>query len=62
MPPIVNTHHAEAWNGWEGDLWAQNPDRYDRMKGARSPGSDAIAPGCGARRTPSRHAGDGACP
>ena len=33
MPPIVNTHHAEAWNGWEGGLWARNPDRYDRMMG-----------------------------
>ena len=33
MPPIANTHHAEAWNGWEGELWARNPDRYDGMMG-----------------------------
>lgn len=33
MPLVVNTHHAEAWNGWEGDLWARNPDRYDGMMG-----------------------------
>jgi len=32
-PPIVNTHHAQAWNGWEGDLWARNPERYDGMMG-----------------------------
>ena len=31
MLPIVNTHHFDAWNGWEGDLWARNPDRYDGM-------------------------------
>lgn len=33
MPPIVNTHHAKAWNGWEGELWARNPDRYDQTMG-----------------------------
>jgi SAM-dependent methyltransferase len=38
MPPIVNTHHAEAWNGWEGDLWARNPDRYDGMMGGVNDG------------------------
>lgn len=32
-PLIVNTHHAHAWNGWEGDLWARNPERYDWMMG-----------------------------
>jgi ubiquinone/menaquinone biosynthesis C-methylase UbiE len=28
---IANTSQAEAWNGWEGDHWARNPDRYDGM-------------------------------
>lgn len=61
MPPIVNTHHAEAWNGWEGDLWAQNPDRYDRMMGgvndsllaAAAIGSSerALDVGCGTGQT-----------
>ena len=32
-PPIVNIRHAHAWNGWEGDLWARNPERYDGMMG-----------------------------
>ncbi|RKT86829.1 Methyltransferase domain-containing protein [Saccharopolyspora antimicrobica] len=28
---IVNEHQAEAWNGYEGQHWADNSDRYDRM-------------------------------
>lgn len=26
---IVNTAQAEAWNGYEGEHWAANDDRYD---------------------------------
>ncbi|RCG30074.1 class I SAM-dependent methyltransferase [Sphaerisporangium album] len=29
METIANTHHAEAWNGWEGEHWARNPSRYN---------------------------------
>jgi SAM-dependent methyltransferase len=29
MHAIANTQHAEAWNGWEGVNWAQNPDPYN---------------------------------
>jgi SAM-dependent methyltransferase len=28
---IVNTHQAEAWNGYEGEHWAERYDRYDAM-------------------------------
>lgn len=31
MPEIVNTHQAEAWNGYEGRHWAENQDRYDAV-------------------------------
>ncbi|MEV0701766.1 class I SAM-dependent methyltransferase [Saccharopolyspora sp. NPDC050389] len=31
MRSVVNTQQAEAWNGWEGELWAENPDRYNGM-------------------------------
>ncbi|MEU4443304.1 methyltransferase domain-containing protein [Actinosynnema sp. NPDC050801] len=31
MPEIVNTHQAEAWNGYEGHHWADNHDRYDAV-------------------------------
>ncbi|WP_327684093.1 class I SAM-dependent methyltransferase [Streptomyces sp. NBC_00467] len=30
---IVNTHQAEAWNGYEGRHWADNPSRYDGVYG-----------------------------
>ncbi|GAA4365369.1 class I SAM-dependent methyltransferase [Actinomadura verrucosospora] len=33
MTEIVNTHQAEAWNGYEGEHWAENHDRYDAMNG-----------------------------
>ncbi|WP_405151124.1 methyltransferase domain-containing protein [Sphaerisporangium sp. NBC_01403] len=29
MQAIANTHHAEAWNGWEGVNWANNAARYN---------------------------------
>ncbi|TQF68646.1 methyltransferase domain-containing protein [Rhodococcus spelaei] len=31
MDAIVNTAQAEAWNGYEGDHWAANQDRYDQV-------------------------------
>ncbi|MGP4019789.1 class I SAM-dependent methyltransferase [Saccharopolyspora sp. 5N708] len=31
MQPVVNVQQAEAWNGWEGEHWAENPDRYGGM-------------------------------
>jgi len=31
METVANTHHAEAWNGWEGAHWAKNSDRYDGL-------------------------------
>jgi SAM-dependent methyltransferase len=31
MPTIVNTHQAEAWNGYEGHHWAECQDRYDTV-------------------------------
>ncbi|MFF5979002.1 class I SAM-dependent methyltransferase [Streptomyces olindensis] len=34
MHTIANRQQAEAWNDWEGVLWAQQPERYDGMMGA----------------------------
>ncbi|MEV7969829.1 class I SAM-dependent methyltransferase [Sphaerisporangium sp. NPDC088356] len=31
MHSIVNTQQAEAWNGYEGNHWADNRDRYDAV-------------------------------
>ncbi|MEU9863652.1 class I SAM-dependent methyltransferase [Streptomyces sp. NPDC047971] len=31
MSAIVNQQQAEAWNGWEGQHWADHPERYDAM-------------------------------
>ncbi|GII77177.1 methyltransferase [Sphaerisporangium rufum] len=31
MGAIVNTHQAEAWNGYEGGHWADHHDRYDAV-------------------------------
>ncbi|GAB2827695.1 hypothetical protein GCM10027073_65840 [Streptomyces chlorus] len=28
---IVNTHQAEAWNGYEGRHWADHQARYDAL-------------------------------
>ncbi|MDA3648471.1 methyltransferase domain-containing protein [Saccharopolyspora indica] len=28
---MTNIQQAEAWNGWEGQLWASRPERYDGM-------------------------------
>jgi SAM-dependent methyltransferase len=30
---IVNTAQAEAWNGYEGEHWAGNDDRFDKVNG-----------------------------
>ncbi len=34
---IVNTHQAEAWNGYEGTHWATHPDRYNARNDAFNP-------------------------
>lgn len=52
---IVNTHQAEAWNGYEGQHWAGHHDRYDAMNGAFNdhllrhvrPGDRVLDVGCG---------------
>jgi SAM-dependent methyltransferase len=31
MAAIVNTAQSEAWNGYEGEHWAGNADRYDAV-------------------------------
>ncbi|TDD44088.1 class I SAM-dependent methyltransferase [Saccharopolyspora elongata] len=31
MKSIVNTGQAEAWNGYEGEHWAEHQDRYDAV-------------------------------
>ncbi|MCR6488519.1 class I SAM-dependent methyltransferase [Amycolatopsis sp. OK19-0408] len=33
MTGIVNTAQAAAWNGYEGEHWASNADRYDAVNG-----------------------------
>jgi SAM-dependent methyltransferase len=30
-PHIVNTHQAQAWNGYEGRHWADHQSRYDNL-------------------------------
>ncbi|MFF9654219.1 class I SAM-dependent methyltransferase [Streptomyces sp. NPDC014622] len=34
MRTIANRQQAEAWNDWEGVLWAEHPERYNGMMGA----------------------------
>ncbi|HEY3685984.1 MAG TPA: class I SAM-dependent methyltransferase [Streptosporangiaceae bacterium] len=58
---IVNTHQAEAWNGYEGRHWADNQARYDAMVGGMNASLFAAAAieathrvldvGCGAGQT-----------
>ncbi|BCJ34548.1 methyltransferase [Actinocatenispora thailandica] len=31
MTLVVNTHQAQAWNGYEGRHWARHQDRYDAL-------------------------------
>ncbi|MEV4839991.1 methyltransferase domain-containing protein [Nonomuraea sp. NPDC049486] len=53
---IVNTHQAEAWNGYEGAHWAGHHDRYDAMNGVYNEhllrfvrdGDRVLDVGCGA--------------
>ena len=61
MPKIVNTHQAEAWNGYEGKHWAENHDRYDAVNAGfndmlltaadLSPEDRVLDIGCGNGRT-----------
>jgi SAM-dependent methyltransferase len=61
MVAIVNTHQAEAWNGYEGRHWADHQDRYDTANdGMNKPIFEAAAitetdrvldVGCGNGRT-----------
>jgi SAM-dependent methyltransferase len=37
MTSIVNTHQADAWNGYEGRHWAANQDRWDAVNAAFTP-------------------------
>ncbi|MGW2181061.1 class I SAM-dependent methyltransferase [Streptomyces sp. NPDC001732] len=34
MHTIANRQQAEAWNDWEGVLWAEHPERYNGMMGS----------------------------
>ncbi|MFF5265248.1 class I SAM-dependent methyltransferase [Actinomadura viridis] len=57
MQALVNVQQAEAWNGWEGAVWADNAPRYDAMMGgfnepllalaAIAEGDDVLDIGCG---------------
>lgn len=59
---IVNTHQAEAWNGYEGRHWAGNRERYEALVGemngplfaaaAIEPGHRVLDVGCGTGQTP----------
>lgn len=33
MSSIVNTQQAEAWNGYEGQYWADHPEHWDAVAG-----------------------------
>jgi SAM-dependent methyltransferase len=46
MARIVNVHQSEAWNGYEGQHWADHHDRYDALNGGYNDGLlDAAAIG-----------------
>ncbi|WP_410673752.1 class I SAM-dependent methyltransferase [Amycolatopsis sp. cmx-4-68] len=57
MRTIANQEQAAAWNGWEGRLWADRPERYDAMMEAFdaplfaaagiAPGHEVLDVGCG---------------
>ena len=43
---VANTAQAEAWNGYEGEHWAANDDRYDTINsGFNEPLLDAAGVG-----------------
>ncbi|MEW2392232.1 class I SAM-dependent methyltransferase [Streptomyces venezuelae] len=61
MRNIINTEQAQAWNGYEGEHWARNRDRWDAVNaGFNTPLLDAASIGrhdrvldigCGAGQT-----------
>src|SRR5437868_8210667 len=72
MQEIVNTHQAEAWNGYEGAHWAEQHGRYDTAnEGFNGPllraaaiveGERVLDLGCGSgqlTRIAAREAGSG---
>ncbi|MFD0360716.1 class I SAM-dependent methyltransferase [Nocardia sp. GCM10030253] len=58
---IVNSHQAQAWNGYEGQHWADNHDRYNTLVSGLNkhlfavakvgPGDRVLDIGCGAGQT-----------
>ncbi|NKY52947.1 class I SAM-dependent methyltransferase [Nocardia vermiculata] len=50
MTEIVNTAQSEAWNGYEGEHWADHADRYDAVNsGINEPLLSAAKVGAGDR-------------
>ncbi|MFG3369287.1 class I SAM-dependent methyltransferase [Streptomyces sp. NPDC090032] len=50
MPHIVNVDQSQAWNGYEGEHWARNQDRWDAVnEGFNQPLLDAAAVRAGER-------------
>ncbi|NDZ90701.1 SAM-dependent methyltransferase, partial [Streptomyces sp. SID10115] len=50
MQSIINTEQAQAWNGYEGEHWAGNQERWDAVNaGFNAPLLDAASVGAGDR-------------